>query len=81
MEVFDREQVLVVTREAAEDAVAFVMGFGAAACVVDVGLPVATWTVVLDSTGAPAAPFASEGMVRFDVPARSVLVLVAERGL
>jgi maltooligosyltrehalose trehalohydrolase len=81
VQVFGAEQVIVVTREAADDVVTFVLGFGTTACVVDVELPVATWTVVLDSIGEPPAPFESTGAVRLDVPARSVLVLVAERGL
>jgi maltooligosyltrehalose trehalohydrolase len=80
VQVFEPERALVVTREAADDVVAFVMGFGTTPCVVDVDLPISTWTVALDSIDAPGAPFVSEGSVRFDVPARSVLVLVAERG-
>jgi maltooligosyltrehalose trehalohydrolase len=79
--VFEDERVLVLVREAGGDRAVIVLGFDKEPARIEVALPPATWTVLLDSH--PAAreqlPAATNGdSAKIDVPPASVLVLGAE---
>jgi maltooligosyltrehalose trehalohydrolase len=81
---FETERVLVVTREAAADAVVLVFGFGTEDARLEIELPAGAWTPLLDSHSAARAVatfVAPSGTpLLLDVPASSVLVLGSESG-
>ncbi len=75
-QVFEREQVLVVTRAVPGDSVVSVFGFGSADCELTIELAAGGWEVLLDSHGA------SRAIERVDVPdARAQLVIPASSTL
>ena len=58
-QVFEREQVLVVTRAVPGDSVVSVFGFGSADCELTIELAAGGWEVLLDSHGASPRSSAS----------------------
>jgi hypothetical protein len=80
-QVFEREQVLVVTRVVPGDGVVSVFGFGSADCELEIEMASGTWEVLLDSHGDSRAidrVDVQHARARFVIPARSTLVLGTE---
>jgi len=81
-QIFEREQVLVVTRAVPGDSVVSVFGFGSVDCELTIELAAGGWEVLLDSHGAARAierVDVQDARAQLVIPASSTLVLGADR--